>query len=67
LYLDTLNKVVAKEKEKLELDRQQYEYQKKMSEEVLDSYSQILDYGLNELQKKQESINELYDDEISKL
>ena len=67
LYLDTLNKVVAKEKEKLELDKQQYEYQKKMSEEVLDSYSQILDYGLNELQKKQESINELYDDEISKL
>jgi hypothetical protein len=34
---------------------------------VLDAYSNILSYGIDELKKHQQDINDMYDDEISKL
>jgi hypothetical protein len=33
----------------------------------MDAYSNILNYGMEELQNRQKDINDMYDDEISKL
>ena len=55
------------QKEQLDLEKQKYEYNKKNAEEVLDAYNNILSYGIDELQKRQQDINDMYGDEISKL
>ena len=66
-YYKNVQRIVEKKKEQLELEKQRYEYEIKQSGEVLDAYSNILSYGMDELKKRQEDINDMYDDEISKL
>lgn len=66
-YYQTASKLVAKKKEQLDLEKQIYEYEIQKSGEVLDAYSNILSYGIDELKKHQQDINDMYDDEISKL
>lgn len=66
-YTSELKRQVDLQKQQLDLEKQKYEYQKKNAEEVLDAYSNILSYGINELQSRQQDINNMYDDEISKL
>ena len=66
-YYATIGKIVDKEKERVELKKEQLEYEISLSEEVLDAYSNILSYGMEELQDRQKDINDMYDDEISKL
>ena len=66
-YYKNTQRIVEKKKEQLELEKQRYEYEIKQSGEVLDAYSNIISYGIDELQKRQQDINDMYDDEISKL
>lgn len=66
-YYKNVQKIVDKKKEQLELEKQMYEYEIQKSGEVLDAYSNIISYGMDELKKRQQDINDMYDDEISKL
>jgi hypothetical protein len=65
--LDAIQKIVDLKKEELETEKQLYTYRKQNAEEVLDAYNNILSYGIDELQNRQQDINDMYDDEISKL
>lgn len=66
-YYAIISKIVAKEKERLDLKKSQLEYEVNSSKEVLDAYTNILNYNLKEIQQRQQDINNMYDDEISKL
>ena len=66
-YYTTIGKIVDKEKERVELKKEQLEYEISLAEEVMDAYTNILNYGMEELQNRQKDINDMYDDEISKL
>jgi hypothetical protein len=65
--LDILQQMVDSDKALLENEKKLYEYRKQNSEEILDAYNNILSYGIEELQNRQQDINDMYDDEISKL
>lgn len=64
---ENIQKQVDLKKQELDLEKQLYEYRKTSSEEVLDAYTNILQYGIDQIKNRQQEINDMYDDEISKL
>lgn len=66
-WLDTLAEGAKIQEQILENQKASLEYQIEQSKIVLDAYSSLIDFGLDELQKRQQDINDMYDDEISKL
>ena len=66
-WLETLQKGADLQKEILDNQKASLEYLVEQSREVLDSYSSIVSYGIQEIKDHQQDINDMYDDEISKL
>ena len=64
---ENIQKQVDLKKQELDLEKQLYEYRKTSSEEVLDAYTNILQYGIDQIKNRQQEMNDMYDDEISKL
>ena len=62
-----MDKAAKKEQEILDIEKERLEYQIQISEEIIDAYNSIVKYGIDQLKDHQEEINNLYDEEISKL
>lgn len=66
-YLEVLEKIKSNKEQQLEITKQELEYEKEKLETVMDAYSTLIDYRINQLQKEKDLLEERYDDEIDKL